>query len=78
MINDAFYALTAKDELMDTMFFGGFDYKYEKLLEGGKKVYQFTCLEFTLKIVGRKITINGRRMKSVTEAKRVIQLEYVI
>lgn len=77
MINDAFFALTARDELRDTMYFGGFDYKHEKLVINGKKVYSFTCKEFTLKISGRIITIEGQRFKSVSAAKYQIQMKYV-
>lgn len=77
MINDAFYALSARDELRDTMYFGGFDYKHEKLVINGKKVYSFTCKEFTLKIAGRIITIDGKRYKSVPAVKYQIQMKYL-
>jgi hypothetical protein len=77
MINDAFFAVTARDELQDTMFFGGFDFKYEKKVVSGKKIYEFVCPEFTLKINGRIITVGNEKFKKVSDAKRHIQLRYV-
>lgn len=77
MINDAFFAMTARDELRDTMYFGGFDYNYSRLVVAGKKVYEFTCPEFTLKIVGRMITVNKQKFKRISDAKYYIQMEFV-
>jgi hypothetical protein len=77
MANDAFFAVTARDELADTMFFGGFKYEYRKSVVAGKKVYEFVCPEFTLKIVGRIITVNDKKFKHVADAKYHIQMEFV-
>jgi hypothetical protein len=77
VMNTAWFAKTASDELTETLFFGGFDYSREKSVVRGNKTYTFKTKEFTLTISGRNISIGEKKFKHIAEAKRHIQLEYV-
>lgn len=71
MINNNFWALQAKDELQDTLYFAGLDYQVTKT-EGAKRAYVFTTTKFCLTISGRSITMDGVKIKSLREAKQRI------
>lgn len=77
VMNTAWFAKTASDELTETLFFGGFNYSRDKSVVRGNKTYTFKTNEFTLTISGRNISIDKQKFRSIAEAKRYIQLEYV-
>lgn len=72
-INNAFFAKQASDELVETLFFGGFDYKREKIEKNGKKTYVYTTPNFVMSICGRNIQINNEKYTRVSDAKRRLQ-----
>lgn len=72
MVNDAYLALLHRDELKDTLFFAGLDNQCKKEIIKGKKCYVFENHKFCLTIAGKSITIDGVKVKSVREAKRII------
>ena len=76
-MNNAFIAMQWRDELADTMYFGGFDAEYSKTVVGGKKVYHFKSEKFNLTINGKIITIDDVKFKSVRDAKRYICERFV-
>lgn len=71
-MNDAFIAMQHRDELMDTLYFAGFDNQYSKDTIQGKKVYVFRTDKFNLTVQGKSIKINDEKFKSVRDAKRYI------
>jgi hypothetical protein len=76
-MNDAYIAMQWRDELADTMFFGGFDTVYSKTMLKGKKVYNFKSSKINLTITGKTIIIDDVKFKSVRDAKRHICERYV-
>lgn len=76
-MNDAFIALQNRDELMDTLYFAGFDHQYSKDTVQGKKVYVFRTDKFNLTLQGKSIIINDEKFKSAREAKRYICERFV-
>jgi len=73
MVNNAFLAKTASDELADTLFFGGFEYTKERSKPNGVLTYTYTTPKFVLTISGRNIRIGNEKFKRVYEAKRKLQ-----
>jgi hypothetical protein len=71
-MNDAFIALQRRDELSDTLFFCGLSNACTRELVRGKKAYIFKTEKLCLTISGRSIIIDGKKVGSVYEAKRVI------
>ncbi len=76
-MNDAFLALMHRDELADTLYFAGFDNRFEKSVVNGKKIYVHRNHRFCLTIAGKTITIDKVKVKSVREAKRIICERYL-
>jgi hypothetical protein len=76
-MNDAFLAMQHRDELMDTLYFAGFDHQYSKDTVGGKKSYVFRTDKFNLTVQGRNIIINDAKFKNVRDAKRYICERFV-
>ena len=76
-MNDAYIAMQWRDELADTLYFGGFDAVYSRDVIRGKKSYVFTSSKINLTITGRTIIINDVKFKSVRDAKRHICERYV-
>ena len=76
-MNDAFIAMQHRDELMDTLYFAGFDNQYSKDTIQGKKVYVFRTDKFNLTVQGKSIKINDEKFKSAREAKRYICERFV-
>jgi len=76
-MNDAFIALQWRDELADTLYFGGFDAVYSKDVIRGKKAYVFSSPKINLTITGRSIIIDDVKFRSVRDAKRHICERYV-
>ncbi len=77
MINAAWFAKLASDELFDTLYFGGFHFEKAKLVERGVKTYQYTTPQFVLKISGRKITIGNNSFSRTSDAKFFIQKNFM-
>ena len=71
-MNDAFIALQRRDELSDTLFFCGLSNSCTRELVRGKKAYIFKTEKLCLTISGRSIIIDGKKVGSVYEAKRII------
>lgn len=73
--NNAFLMMTAREELMDTLFFGtGQRPTYEKLELNKGKVYNLSTDGFEVAIAAHnKIAVNGKVCKSITEAKKRVQ-----
>ena len=71
-MNDAFIGLQYRDELSDTLFFCGLNNQCTKEMIRGKKAYIFKTEKLCLTISGRSITIDGKKVGSVREAKQVI------
>ena len=76
-MNDAYIAMQWRDELADTMYFGGFDTVYSRDVIRGKKAYVFASSKINLTIIGRTIIIDDVKFKSVRDAKRHICERYV-
>jgi hypothetical protein len=76
-MNDAYIAMQWRDELADTLYFGGFDAVYSRDVIRGKKSYVFTSSKINLTITGRTIIIDDVKFKSVRDAKRHICERYV-
>lgn len=70
-------AKLACEELQDTLYFGGFTYTKERQVVGNKKTYVYVTPQFTLKIQGRNIHINGEKCRSPAVCKRIIQERYI-
>lgn len=70
-MNTAFIAKTNSDELWDTLYFSGLKFSREKHTVNGQKVYIYSTPLFTLKIVGTKIEIDGKKY-NLAEAKKWI------
>lgn len=77
MVNDAYLAKMARDELGETLFFAGIERKLERTVIRGKKAYVYTTPLFTLTIQGRNINIDGEKFRSVSACKRFIQDVFV-
>jgi len=71
-MNDAFIALQHRQELSDTLFFCGLSNSCTRELVRGKKAYIFKTEKLCLTISGRSIIIDGKKVGSVYEAKRII------
>jgi hypothetical protein len=71
-MNDAFIAQQRREELSDTLFFCGLSNSCTRELVRGKKAYIFKTEKLCLTISGRSIIIDGKKVGSVYEAKRVI------
>jgi len=71
-MNDAFIGLQHRDELSDTLFFCGLSNRCSREVVNGKKVYVFKTEKLCLTISGKSIIIDGKKVGSVYEAKRVI------
>ena len=76
-MNDAYIAMQWRDELADTLYFGGFDAVYSRDVIRGKKSYVFTSSKINLTITGRTIIFDDVKFKSVRDAKRHICERYV-
>lgn len=76
-MNDAYIAMQWRDELADTMFFGGFDTEYTRTMVKGKRIYNFKSSKINLTISGKTIIIDDVKFKSVRDAKRHICERYV-
>lgn len=76
-MNDAYIAMQWRDELADTMFFGGFDTEYTRTMVKGKRIYNFKSSKINLTITGKTIIIDDVKFKSVRDAKRHICERYV-
>jgi hypothetical protein len=76
-MNNAYLAKLASDELVETLFFGGFNYTQEKTMQGKDKLYTYKTNAFTLIIKGRIITIDKEKFTRVSDAKRHIQMRYI-
>jgi hypothetical protein len=76
-MNDAFIASQWRDELAETLFFGGFDAEYSRDVIKGKRVYYFKSPKINLTIAGKTITIDDVKFKSVRDAKRHICERYI-
>jgi hypothetical protein len=71
-MNDAFIAQQRREELSETLFFCGLSNKFTRELVRGKKAYIFKTEKLCLTISGRSITIDGKKVNSVYEAKHII------
>jgi hypothetical protein len=71
-MNDAFIALQNREELSATLFFCGLSNSCTRELVRGKKAYIFKTEKLCLTISGRSIIIDGKKVGSVNEAKRII------
>jgi hypothetical protein len=76
-MNTAWFAKLANDELIETLYFGGFSFTRERVIERGVKVYKFNAPEFKMIISGRKIKINNTTFNRVSDAKYYIQKTYM-
>lgn len=71
-MNDAFIAMQRRDELMETLFFAGFNNEYSKEIVRGKKAYVFKNDGWSLTISGNSIIIDGKKAGNVAQAKTMI------
>lgn len=71
-MNDAFIAMQWRDELQDTLYFAGYPHAFTREVVRGKKAYIFKNDAFCVTVVGKSITIDDVKFKTVRDAKRHI------
>ena len=71
-MNDAFIAKQRREELADTLYFCGLSHQFTREVFRGKTAYIFKTEKLCLTISGRSIIIDGKKVGSVYEAKRII------
>lgn len=76
-MNDAFIAMQYREELMDTLFFAGYNNRFTKSVKNGKKVYEYSNDKFCLTIAGKTIIIDDIKYRNVRDVKRHICERYL-